>query len=346
LARLGNFEEAKELLDRLESQQRSADLRSRLELQGVRAILRYEQGERLQALADFQALQQAYERTGCAIGTFSMSVWVARILFALGRRHEALELLERTEAQANAIGVSGAVQMALRVRGEDPLCVAGGEKRVLPGDSRNPARTRAYAAVRAAAEGDVLKVHGLLQANASETAGPGYALERALGHLALAISGLREGKADDSTLALTNAQRIAVEGEVDPDLLPELAKLFTVPGACIQINESAASNGGQRPDNVRVLLDPRTHQLRAGRKVISFHKRPILRKLLYALAQNRHHPLSKEELAACLWPSRYNPNIHDNALLVNLSRLRSVIADVGLKIDYDGEGYFLSTRSL
>ena len=105
---------------------------------------------------------------------------------------------------------------------------------------------------------------------------------------------------------------------------------------------SAAPDPGAELSRFEVVLDGRSHELRVKRRVVSLKRRPVLRKLLYALAARPNTVLSKEDLASHLWAARYNPLRHDNALWVNLRRLRVLLQKSGLVIELSDDGYRLA----
>ena len=87
-------------------------------------------------------------------------------------------------------------------------------------------------------------------------------------------------------------------------------------------------------------LDERTHEIRFGDTTVSLKTRPAVRALLYALARAAGTTLSKEVLARAVWPS-YSPSVHDNALYVNIRRLRAALQDTPLRVEREETGYRL-----
>jgi DNA-binding winged helix-turn-helix (wHTH) protein len=75
--------------------------------------------------------------------------------------------------------------------------------------------------------------------------------------------------------------------------------------------------------------------------VVSLKRSKNLRAMLYALARNPGATLAKEELAGRLWAARYSPYVHDNALWVNVRRLRTAIEGTSLRLDSVPGGYAL-----
>src|SRR6185312_3769779 len=98
-------------------------------------------------------------------------------------------------------------------------------------------------------------------------------------------------------------------------------------------------------DDVRaraaVCIDARTHELVTRGGVIALRGRPIVRRILYALAACAGRPLSKEALAAATWERDYSPLVHDNPLKSNVGHLRRLVADAGLTVAADDLGYRL-----
>ena len=84
----------------------------------------------------------------------------------------------------------------------------------------------------------------------------------------------------------------------------------------------------------------------AGANRLALGKRPVMRKLLYALAARPGDVLSKDELTQAAWARPYDPIRHDNPLFVNLSRLRSLLKPVGLTVEADSDqgGYRLLSK--
>jgi DNA-binding response OmpR family regulator len=94
-----------------------------------------------------------------------------------------------------------------------------------------------------------------------------------------------------------------------------------------------------------IVIDARRHELRGPGVVVSLRGRPIVRRLLYALAGRAGRPLSKEALAVAAWERDYSPLQHDNALKSNVGHLRRLVADAGIVIVADELGYRLELPS-
>jgi DNA-binding response OmpR family regulator len=69
--------------------------------------------------------------------------------------------------------------------------------------------------------------------------------------------------------------------------------------------------------------------------------RRVLRRLLYALASRPNTAVSRDDLVQEVWSATYHPLVHDNVLLVNITRLRALVEGTGLAIEADEGGYRL-----
>jgi len=90
-----------------------------------------------------------------------------------------------------------------------------------------------------------------------------------------------------------------------------------------------------------VVIDARNHELVTPSTTIFLRGRPIVRRLLYALAARAGEPLSKERLASATWEREYSPLVHDNPLKSNVGHLRRLVAGAGLTVAADDLGYRL-----
>lgn len=89
------------------------------------------------------------------------------------------------------------------------------------------------------------------------------------------------------------------------------------------------------------MIDARTHELRGPHGAVALRARPIVRRLLYALAARAGRTLSKEQLVTAAWERDYSPLVHDNPLKSNIAHLRRLVADAGLAVVSDDSGYRL-----
>jgi hypothetical protein len=341
LARIGHFEEANAAFDSVESGlKHGGDLVSRVYLRGMRATLLYEQGKRLAALRLLSSVADDFERGGHIAGTLWAQTWIGRIMLLLGKRREGAATLENVERRARGLGLVATVRAAERARAMDlvPQIQSEGNSSASAGPAT---RMRGVAAIRAAAAGDAVTLHALIQENAAAIAGEGFGLDRALVHVALALIARVQDREDAETAQLEQARQAASADQVDADLIPSLiealGRLRLVTRGGTQLAKSPPKLNG-----FAVVLDGRNHELKLHRRGISLRRRPLLRRFLYALAARPQAVLSKEVLAERLWSTSYNPLLHDNPLWVNTRRLRRLLERSGLVIESVEQGYRLS----
>jgi DNA-binding response OmpR family regulator len=324
MAGLGRFAEADEALALADASIASSeDLRTRHELRGVRAYCLAENGDRLGGVAEIRVALDAYVRSGHVMARFVMEPLLARVLFRLGRRRDALALLADVRARAEERGALSIVAMAERALDEDPIRRAR--------DTEASAKDDNVFAIYRAAASDVAKGRARVAAARERCAGESFPLERAV--LALAALEL-ERPADPSAAVEAVAEAAAREG-VDRDLVPALWHALEA------VRVLAAEVSGPRSRRDPIVIDRERHEVRAGATLVRLGRRRTLRRLLYALASRPGEPLPREELCAAIWDVAYHPLVHDNALAVNVARLRSLLATTGLAIEADGDGYRL-----
>jgi hypothetical protein len=184
------------------------------------------------------------------------------------------------------------------------------------------------AELRAAAQGKAGLAHALLEQDAALARSPGYALERAIATVVSGIAAARAGRDAEAREAYAAAEQQAAAEHVDADLLAALR-------AAVGVGAEAAP--------ALVVLDARTHELRGAGGVVSFKTRPVLRRLLYALAEQPDRTVAKETLVRRMWDCDYHPLRHDSPLWSNVHRLRRLVRDAGLCIEVDEAGYRLSS---
>jgi len=342
LARLGRFDEAEAVLSSVEkATQREEDLVSRIYLRGMRATLLYERGERIEALGLFLSVAEVFERGGHLAGALWARAWVGRVKMLLGRRREALSILDEVRRRAVSLGLVTAIQAAERARQVDAIDQIERHELPIASNAGTGVRARAIGALRAATGGDANTMQTLLDGNADTGGKPGYALDRALAHLALATLARVENRSSAEAQALEEAKRAAEEEGVDRELIPalleRLGKLRLVSRAATQLAQTV-------PDltDFAVVIDGRSHELKLRRRSVSLRRRPLLRRLLYTLAARPEAVVSKDAIAERLWSTPYNPLMHDNSLWVNTRRLRSLLGGSGLTIEFQERGYRLS----
>jgi tetratricopeptide (TPR) repeat protein len=338
-ARLGRSDEALEWLTESEMQ-RSEDTNSVTNARRMRGCVYYELGRRMEALDLFEAARVTYRRASNIVTVLVTQVWIGRLYLLLGRRAAGLQLLAETEEEARQHGLHGSAMASERARSLDPLAQIGealsSEPPLRPSEA---VRWRALAALRAAAAGRAEEAAALQRENAAFVDRPGFALERAVDRLAWAVSQRLAGKESEARAAVAVAEAEAVREGVDAGLVQSLHA--AVAGALVVTRTGRASLPPGALGAPAVVVDAKSHELRHRGGTISLRRRPVLRRLLYAMAARPNQPLGKEALAASLWPARYNPLRHDNALWVNVRRLRQLIAPSGLTVELADEGYVL-----
>jgi hypothetical protein len=340
-ARLGRFEDADELMRLTQATSRHEDLYSQVYLRRMGAAVAFERGDRVGALADLSYASRMYERGGSVVAAWLVDAWIGRTLLLLGRRTEGHRMLDRTSERAAAGGAISVVRAADRSRQFDPLIqLKDADLNVSSPKHGESTRALALSALRTAAAGDVDQARTLARELESHATGPGYALDRALMHVTFATLARLAGKAREAASELERAAQEAATDGADPDLVNAIYE---------QVGSLRVVTAGRRAASVRppdlesfeIVLDGRNHELRIKRRIVSFQRRPMLRRLLYALASRPNEVFSKETLAGHLWSSRYNPLTHDNALWVSLRRLRVLLKNTGLTIELEEDGYRL-----
>lgn len=344
LSRLGRFEEAEAAMaSARERLGRLGAPRLALELDCVGAWMRAEQGERRAALARFKEADARAERAGYfSIGVLAR-VGAGRMLLELGRRAEGLALLDALESDLVSWGARGLVHAVEVARAMDVLRQMEAPVTVEPREVRPgvAARQRALAALQAALRGDSVRAVGLLASLEPLARGEDFALERALGHLARAQVHRLAGRASDAQASLEEAARSAAGGEVDPELIPGLARALS-PGAVAPEGARATPEpeaAAGAPD--AVVLDARQHELRVPGRTVSLAKRVLPRRLLYALARQPGRTLPKEACVRAMWDADYDPRLHDNALRVHVRHVREMLEGTGTRVVFEDPGYRL-----
>lgn len=343
LGRLGEMEQAERLhrlVDSLAAPDTTPLLRT--EAQAARALTRSEAGERIAALSELQACAAAMMHSGYVVGALGLNAWIGRILLTLGRRDEGLQLLAETEADARRIGAFGLVHLVERSRRHDPLVQlvrppAPPRSELKRGEV---ARDRALRALRAAAAGDPQPARFLDGTPALVD----HALDRAMARLARAIAAQLHGCVAEARVELAAAKAEAARGNVDAELLPLLARALgqyrVVTPASQRLEVEVPSDLDQQ---YAIVIDGRAQEVRAGGQAISVRRRPVLRRLLFALAGCPGRALPKEALVPLVWDAEYNPLRHDGPIKSNVNELRRLIAPLRLAIEFD-RGYRLDLR--
>jgi len=87
-----------------------------------------------------------------------------------------------------------------------------------------------------------------------------------------------------------------------------------------------------------IAVDRRSHMIVRGNSQISLAKRPVLRRLFYALAAHAGTPCTKVALVREVWEAEYRRNRHDNMLRVTIHQLRAVLEQVQIEIELAPSG--------
>ncbi|MDB4967805.1 MAG: hypothetical protein JWN44_3494 [Myxococcales bacterium] len=330
LARLGHADEARRVEREAETliAARGGDRLLVSDVRFLRAGLSYDLGERRAALDAFAACQRSFDASGQILGSLMARAWRGRVLHALGRRKQAQALLAATRAEAEVSDVPSVLALVDRARLADPLHALADLPANPSGESsESPAaspRRRVLAALQAAGRGDARAVEQLLAPTRPWLSRADYALDAAIAHLARATLALVDGDARRANREHRRAEALALAHDIDADLLTELARRAGDRRATP--TQAAAAT---------VMLDGRSHELRWPGGHAPLARRPALRRLLYALAGGT---TAKTALAVALWGQAYKPSTHDNALWMNVTRLRKLVAPAGLGIEAtDGE---------
>jgi hypothetical protein len=213
---------------------------------------------------------------------------------------------------------------------------------VLVARGETDTRARALSALRAAARGEPRQTDALLAEVERCAPGPGHALDRALAHLARAILLALDGLAQAADAELVRALQAAASEPVDADLVIELVRglgdvvLVTGPE-----RRQLASSAAIALPSEAVIVDARSDELRVRGELRSLKRRPIVRRLLYALARHPGRVLGKDALVEAVWGCPYDPQRHDDTIKSNVLHLRRVLAGSGVAITCRDPGYRL-----
>ena len=221
-ARLGRFDEAETHFAQASSAlRRDEDQLSRVTLAFARATIDFERGERAAAEAQLSELCELYQTRGHVLGVLICNALRARLLVLMGRRPGAALLLDATAARTAQLGFVSVGRQVMRARDEDVVrqLAAGPQRSPSPSSRGRWARTRALQAVRLAAAGEDTTARRMISEDAPLVAGPGYGVERALGHIATAIGARLDGREPDAVRELERATTALADDGADPGLV-------------------------------------------------------------------------------------------------------------------------------
>lgn len=329
-ARASRFDESDALLSGIDLDATFEDESAQEFVTASRASLAFERGDRHNALADRLVAERRNEALGNVHYDFTNAIWHSRLLFALGRRREASALIDAALPRARQLGCAGIEARLERSRERDPVREV---RRELP----RPAAARrgelgrwlALTALNAAITGSASAERALREAEAACTE-PGYGVERAILHLCRSELAKARSSNDEARRERELGEAEALREAVDGDLLGLLL-------------EAARRREEPIPSADAVVLDGTEHEVRTSEHTVSLRTRPVLRRLLYALAASPAALVSKETLVVATWSVGYDPLRHDTALWQNIHRLRRLLEPTGLGIEVDELGYRLTT---
>ncbi|MFE8603049.1 AAA family ATPase [Archangium violaceum] len=336
LSSAGRFERAGELLKQTESLVRhEQDPRLRVSWHAMHAMFLHERGERAAALSELRGLEDAFHRSGELLGELWARAWIGRERMLLGQCAEAERLLKETDALARERGILGVCAAIERSRREDPLVRLREERVEAPHPEKRGevTRARAISALLSVAAGNAGAARAAIESVRATALGTDYGLDRAIVALAESLAARLAGHGDAEREARQRAEAEASTASVDPGLLERLSDAL---GATrlVTANGRAMLAG-------HVIVDARRHELRYPGHVVPLKQRPVLRKLLYALANRPGVVLPKELLVEQTWNKPYEPPVHDNLLWVNVCRLRELVSGSGMTLEREESGYQL-----
>jgi hypothetical protein len=337
--RQGRFDEAEtQLLPWTERIHPARSPRAALWLAAVRARIDAERGERLRALVALEDVGRSFDAAHEQLGRLWARIGAGRVLLLLGRRTEGWRTLLECKAAAIGSRLPLLVTMVDRSREQDPLHATWAIfEEGLPRAPAQAVRLRMAGAFQAAISGQSGRARGLLATPVPATTD--FAFERLLGQLAEAALARLSGSPEAATRAFARAASAIGEG-VDSRMADALIRTVQRPRLVTteQRRVTLAPAVGVRAS---VVLDGRTHELRADPRKIDLARRPMLRQLLYVLAAQPDQVVSRGELAQALWHRPYRRAVHDNPLKVNVRNLRRLIEPVHINIRFEDGGYRL-----
>ena len=334
-SRAGRVAESDALLARLDLDVETEDDSARIFILASKASLLFDRGERLASLELRREAERLNEPLGGVHYGLTGALWLSRTLFALGRRREARAALEPALARARALDCRALAARLERAPAYDPReqieapgVIPAREKR---GDF---VRARVLEALAAAALGDRAGAEVALADVEASGTGPDFGLDRAIAELARALVARRAGRTGEARRAIDQARRQAARAGADPEVLISLEEWARRRAGVVSEPPPAANAP-------RVVLDTRSHELEWSGGRASLKSRPVLRRLLYALAARPGVVMTKDELVQSMWSTDYNPLRHDTPLWQNVRRLRKLLGPAGLGVEVDENGYRL-----
>ena len=339
-ARRGALDEARRRLAQVRAdispvEQPRTFLLSRL----VEVAIDEECGACLRAVENLSVIAEGFASAGEMPMALVVRIELARLLGLLGRSRQAAEVRHDVESTAARMGLAALAKRVRRL--EDfqrrlwtrPTAAIPEERRAIAW------RRHAEAAMQEAASGHATQAGIHLRALATLPSTPDYAVERMLASITRAA--LKRLDGGDPRVELAEAAEHAADGNVDAQVFAALGRQMTqeiyVTPAMRRVGLGAVS----RTATGRTVLDARQNRLSTPERTIALDRRPVLARLLCALAERPGAILDKEALTVRLWGVPYNPLVHDNALKANVHRLNRLIAPARLTVSFYDHGYRL-----
>ncbi len=297
------------------------------------AILSSARGDRLAAIRICREAMDQYRRRGIHLAAWWAALHLGYNLLLLGRRAEAVAVLDTVVAEAVGQGAPMYEFAAESVMELDPLRLL---EVSLAADETSVSlqrRTGAVKVLRSAVAGELVVSQAQTLLAELEVC-EGYAFDRALILLARALP----ATAEESAEFLEQARSQAAIDHADPGLIDELYTRITR----VRVVDGRGKQWFAGPTiEAAVTLDGRNHELRHEGRTVSLARSPVARELLYCLASAQGEVVPKSELVGAAWKVEYHPLRHDNALRVAIRRLRVLLDGTELEIETDEQGYRL-----
>jgi hypothetical protein len=278
------------------------------------------------------------DRSGYVVGAVWTRAYLGRILLMLGRRREALHVLDDTLELCRVrrnLGLQRIVELTLE---EDPLAPGwlDRETTVSPAQVGEFVRNQVRGVLRAACAELALPPHRI---GVATPASADYAFDRALLELAHALIAARAAR---ERLAVQHVQRAVDQAAVchaDPDVIPAMYGRLRDRFRARAAEDPRGDRTGSAPP---LVIDGVHHEVRDGELRVVMASRTVLRRLLYAFIRAADHYLDHDAITRALWSCDYDPLRHGSSVHSNIRRLRGLFAGTRLAIQTDGSGYRLS----
>lgn len=330
LARAGRFDEADGAIAGMERGLHNPE--ACLELQWTKVMVAFERGERLRPLAYFLGMQRVLDRGGHFVGSVWTRVLCGKILFALGRRAQALAVLAEVDRQCETQHAAAFRSMIRAAALDDPASPdwLTREPCGRPTKLGEVVRDRVRSALRVAATCGWRDVAGGLP-RPDIPPDADYAFDRALLELAHAVLARRRGQKRVAAQHLGRAVAKAASSGADDGLIAMLYEAWSGAAAEPSVAEPVAED--------TLVIDGEHHEIHVGKHRVSLGSRAVLRRLIYAFACSPDHHLSRDVIARVLWDAAYDPLRHESSLKSNIRRLRELLTGTGAALQSESDGY-------